>query len=417
MKVPVNPELKFKPSILPKALLKVIKIASMNSDIKGIAIVGGVIRDEIIKQSYKNSITEFHDLDLVIEGSTSSFVTTIQSAFEKKSVTIIRNNNKFKTIEMIVEGIKIDIAHAREETYESNAQNPQIQISTIPKDLKRRDFTINAIAFDLLRSKIIDPHDGRDAIKQKALHFLHDQSVAEDPTRIIRGARYAARFNFMLSKDSLLQVQSTIAKWPWDWSPNETKTCPPPALGSRLSMELKLLFQEKNWSEALRLLQSWDGFLLFDTKLQNDIHWKKRIHWALRLGINPITAFISGASNPKGLAKRLQLPSKEQDLLSKSQEFNAYLQKESTKNEYLTWSPSQWSQIIEENNYDKDVIGIIISLRNPLWKYLLKWLLRWRLTKSPVTANELIEKGWEAGPSLGEELKKQRAKKLDESIK
>ena len=86
----------------------------------------------------------------------------------------------------------------------------------------------------------------------------------------------------------------------------------------------------------------------------------------------------------------------------------------SLKTEYLDWPPSKWVEEIEQANWNTQAIEIAICNAYPMWRKLLKWLHKWRLVKSPISAKELIEKGWEPGPALGQELRKLRARALDD---
>ena len=99
------------------------------------------------------------------------------------------------------------MASARTEKYNSPGNNPVIFNSTIEEDLIRRDFSVNAIAFELLSDNFIDVNQGYESIVKKQLELLNYKSISEDPTRIIRGARYASRLDFNLSSESLLHLQ------------------------------------------------------------------------------------------------------------------------------------------------------------------------------------------------------------------
>ena len=83
-------------------------------------------------------------------------------------------------------------------------------MTTIKKDLKRRDFTINSIAYEVSEKKIYDIHQGISHIRSKELHLLHRNSIKDDPSRLIRCAKYASRLGFNISKDSLKQSQETV---------------------------------------------------------------------------------------------------------------------------------------------------------------------------------------------------------------
>ena len=70
--------------------------------------------------------------------------------------------------------------------------------------------------------------------------------------------------------------------WPWPWRPGDPPEQAPPALGTRLRMELELLLEREPWQRALTLLQGWGGLLLLDPGLQADHSWHRRLLWARR---------------------------------------------------------------------------------------------------------------------------------------
>src|SRR5690606_28382654 len=103
------------------------------------------------------------------------------------------------TAELIVDGIKVDIATARRETYAHPGALPEIETASIAEDLGRRDFTINAMAVPLDEpASLIDPHGGKADLNRGVIRVMHPGSFIDDPTRALRAARYAARFGFDL---------------------------------------------------------------------------------------------------------------------------------------------------------------------------------------------------------------------------
>ena len=128
-----------------------------------------------------------------------------------------------------LDGIPLDLATARGRPRTS--RNPVVQAGSLTADLVRRDFTINA-AFDLVTGELIDHHHGFEDLASGQLRFMHAGSVQDDPTRVIRAARYAARLDFQLAADSVEQVRSTVAHWPWAWRHGDAPLSAPPALGS-----------------------------------------------------------------------------------------------------------------------------------------------------------------------------------------
>jgi tRNA nucleotidyltransferase (CCA-adding enzyme) len=98
----------------------------------------------------------------------------------------------------------MDIATAREEFYPYPGSLPDVSPSNLTKDLARRDFSINALALRIYPepSELLDPFAGLADLQNKRLRILHPLSFIEDPTRIIRGARLAARLGFDFAEET-----------------------------------------------------------------------------------------------------------------------------------------------------------------------------------------------------------------------
>ena len=121
---------------------------------------------------------------------------------------------------MRIDGLSIDLARARAEIYPAPGLNPLVEPDSLEKDLARRDFTVNAMAVVLQpdgRRLLLDPHGGQEHLVKRQLAFLHEGSVKDDPTRVIRAARYGARLGFSLAPEALSQVRRTLTAWPWAW--------------------------------------------------------------------------------------------------------------------------------------------------------------------------------------------------------
>ena len=102
---------------LPSGILTILLDAAASVNITSIAIVGGVVRDLITKSKNQDYEIIFNDLDIIIEGETSTFIKELQKVLGSEKVKVIRDNKTYKTSEVIINGIKVDIATAREETY------------------------------------------------------------------------------------------------------------------------------------------------------------------------------------------------------------------------------------------------------------------------------------------------------------
>ena len=399
---------------LPSGILTILFDAAISVEITAIAIVGGLVRDLITKYKYKDYKIKFHDLDLVIEGEVETYIRELQKIFGSERLKVIRNNKTYKTAEITINGIKVDIACAREETYPIPGENPTIDSSTINNDLIRRDFNVNAMAIELKENKLIDLFSGLDAISNKTIDFLHESSVLEDPTRIIRASRYSTKLDFNLSDKALNQIQNTINTWPWDWHIGDKSDLAPSALSVRLKMELELLFKSKDWKITIKTLQEWGGLKIIDSKLQKNKNLINNISIAEESNIEPLTAFVYEAENPIYLADRLQLAQQQKEIIEGALRLNKSLEEIIASQIYKDWSPSKWTTVFEEINASESSFILQICKENPLSKYLSSWLHNWKKIESPTNGNDLIAQGWESGPKLGLEIKRQRLKLIDD---
>ena len=399
---------------LPNGILAILLDVAISNNINDIAIVGGIVRDLITKSKNKDYEIIFNDLDLIIEGEVTTYVEELQKILGEERVKVIRNNKAYKTSEITIDGIKIDIASARIENYPFPGENPIVKLSTIKNDLLRRDININAMAIELKENKLIDLFSGLDAISNMRIDFLHDLSVLEDPTRIIRASRYSAKLKFNISNKALIQIKNTINSWPWNWHVGDKTDLAPSALSIRLKMELELLFKSKDWKNALINLQEWGGLEIIDAQLQDDNRLYEKIFIAKKSNIEPLTAFVYESKNPLYLAERLQLTEKQKEIIKGACKLNYHLKNIVESQLYKSWSPSKWTTILEEMNINESSFILEICRKTPFKVYLESWLYNWKNIKSPIKGDDLIAQGWKSGPELGIEIKRQRMKLIDE---
>src|SRR5262249_13006586 len=134
------------------------------------------------------------DIDVVLEGPTLPIARAAAKEYKAKLVShpaFLTHTLQFK------DGRHLDIATARTETYAEAAALPVVEPASLQEDWYRRDFSINAIALALNRADsghVWDPFGGVEDLQAKKIRVLHAQSFRDDPTRIFRAARFAARF-------------------------------------------------------------------------------------------------------------------------------------------------------------------------------------------------------------------------------
>jgi tRNA nucleotidyltransferase/poly(A) polymerase len=187
-------------------------------------IVGGAVRDAFIKISPR-------DIDMCFEEDPRNIIPELDlESFiyhEPFSTATVRFKN----------GVEMDFIRCRKEVYERNGALPTIIQSDIKDDLRRRDFTVNALAFDVVEGVVIDPFGGIKDIKAKRIKIVHKNSYREDPTRIFRAVKYAARYGFDIAETD--EIRECLRKDVFGSISNE-----------RYFNEIYSLCSENSWVEA-----------------------------------------------------------------------------------------------------------------------------------------------------------------------
>ena len=416
------------PGISPD-LLSTVQVAARECGVARLALVGGAVRDGLLHHEHRAPWRELPDLDFVVEGSAAALAETLQTRCGVERVSELRVHGAYGTVELMLDGVLLDLASSRQEHYPAPGFNPVVEPGDLAQDLARRDFTVNALALELpvqppaasaLQSSfVLDLHGGQEHLAHRQLAFLHDGSVADDPTRVIRASRYGARLGFSLAPEASHQISSTLRSWPWGWRIGDAPEQAPPALATRMRMELDLLFAREPWRQALQLLQAWGGLALLDPALQQDPRLLRRLAQAQRLGLPLLTALVAGAADPVALADRLQLPLQQQRQLQQLADLLQWLQAQFDCN-WASWTAAEWSEALEQQGVAPEAVAHAVCLLAAdsatagLWKLLLRWWGRWRHVQAPVTARELMSQGWSAGPELGAELRRLRQQRLSD---
>jgi len=222
-------------------------------------LVGGVIRDALLDLTSA-------DLDIVVEGKKNAL--SVASHISRKIKITYTAHQSFGTYVFKVSAKNcfcgFDIATARKENYPHPAALPVVNFdATIKDDLFRRDFTINAMAVPLAvigkvsnqisyndsgyffyPESVIDLVGGMKDLSNGLIRVIHNNSFIDDPTRIIRAARFAARFGFKIEKNTLFLAKDEKVKM----------DAIPRLSNARIGNELILLSKEKYPLKTLHLL-------------------------------------------------------------------------------------------------------------------------------------------------------------------
>ena len=170
-----------------KVVQELARQAQMN-----VYLTGGAMRDIL-------SGFTIRDLDFTVQGNPLK----LEKELEKAGAVVRGVDDELKSLAvMFPTSVRAEIQMARSEVY-PKAGRPQISPGTIIDDLRRRDFTVNAMALSLnegSRGLLLDPTNGAADVEAKLLRLLHNYSFLEEPSRLIRTTRFLARFHWTLEE-------------------------------------------------------------------------------------------------------------------------------------------------------------------------------------------------------------------------
>lgn len=206
-------------------------IARLRDD-AAVHLVGGAVRDLLLGD-------EPFDLDFVVEDDAAVFAAGLGGR--------LRVHDRFGTSTVTLNGHSYDFARARRERYAHPGALPDVTPASLTEDLQRRDFTVNAAAIALTgprAGEVTAAPMALEDLEARRLRVLHDNSFVDDPTRLLRLARYASRLGFVIEPHTRDLAAAAV-----DAGALRTVS------GPRVGAELKLLAREQDPLAALRSLR------------------------------------------------------------------------------------------------------------------------------------------------------------------
>lgn len=401
-------------------LWEILSQASLAAQQKGwhLYLVGGAVRDVLLNQQ-GNLLLQ--DLDLVVDGfhkqadtgAGVELASCLQTLYPHSRLSV---HGEFQTAVLQwdkdpkLNDLWVDIATARTEFYAYPAANPQVEASSIRQDLYRRDFTINALAVRLTSPKqgeLLDFFGGLLDLSSREIRVLHPNSFIEDPTRIYRGARFAAKLKFNIEPQTEEYIKYALESGVYQRLLQEN--LPVPALTTRLKAELKYILQSPYAQEALKVLnrlgalrclheqlvldrQSWWQIRYFDRLLKLIEPEKIPAPWLIKLEM--IIAFLP--SNERNqVATNLELP---KDTIVRLTELAA-VETKVIKIMTTCKLPSEVFNILRQYKF---LTILLLMPRNPknirrqIWQYLTIS----SKTQPILNGNDLKKLGYPPGPEF-----------------
>jgi tRNA nucleotidyltransferase (CCA-adding enzyme) len=253
---------------LPHELVEFMQLAgdAAAKQAQRLYLVGGVVRDLLLERPNC-------DLDLVAELDAIKLAETLAKLKGGKVIA----HSRFNTAKIVWDKWSVDIATARAESYAKPGALPSVQCRCdIRNDLRRRDFTINAMAVDLDPahfSELIDLHGGVADLEKGLVRILHDGSFQDDATRIWRAVRYEQRLDFRIERHTLAMLRRDL-----DYLD--------PISGDRIRHELELCLAEDKPEKALLRAENLGLLVKINPALEAD-NWTAKKMVRARTLIQP----------------------------------------------------------------------------------------------------------------------------------
>ncbi|WP_428739025.1 CCA tRNA nucleotidyltransferase [Sulfurimonas sp.] len=218
-----------------------------NYNIKPI-IIGGYVRDKLLGIASKDIDIELYNLDDI------NILEKILTEFG----TVNEVGKSFSVLKLCIDGLDLDFSLPRTDSKIAKGHRGFKVTANSNLDFKtatsRRDFTINAIGYDVIEQKILDPFDGLNDLKNKKLKAVDLEKFSEDPLRVLRAIQFASRFELEIDQQLLLKCQEIVRNNQVAYLSKE-----------RIYMEIeKLLLKSMTPSSGFILLQKMGLFEVFE---------------------------------------------------------------------------------------------------------------------------------------------------------
>ena len=379
--------------------------------------VGGFVRDLLLR-------VENFDVDIVVEGDGIRFA----EEFEKKFPCRIRTHKKFGTaIILFPDSLKVDVATARWEVYESPAALPTVESASIKMDLYRRDFTINTLAIQLnpkAFGELIDFFGGVKDVKEKVIRVLHNLSFVEDPTRVFRAIRFEQRFGFQIGKHTQNLMKNAVKVGFLER-----------LSGGRVLSELILILQEGDPLPALKRMRDFSLFHFLHPSLKFDeqaeapfeqihhvISWFDLLFLEQRyerwlIYFYGLIDFLKGGEIEE-LCQRLAMNDKlkKRVIEGKLQADQALLQIFSWINTDRRPKRSEIYDVLDSLSTESKLFMMAKTTQVTTRRYISLYFTQLKDTRPLLRGTDLIQMGMKSGPSIKKALTGLLKARLDEQV-
>ncbi|MGH9788834.1 MAG: hypothetical protein ACRD4U_09060, partial [Candidatus Acidiferrales bacterium] len=177
-------------------------------------LVGGAVRDLM-------SGSPIRDLDFTSEGNPARLVRRVQGDAPRR---VEVDDERHRAELVLTNGVSLSLEMARNEFYREPGKPPEVRAAPILEDLRRRDFSMNAMGISLTpgsRGLLLDPTNGQADIEHRQLRILHNYSFLHDPVRLLRLVRFQSRLGFKPEPRTLELFEAALERGYQDYIDSE----------------------------------------------------------------------------------------------------------------------------------------------------------------------------------------------------
>lgn len=357
-------------------------------------LVGGAVRD-LLRGA------EPVDVDIAVEGDARSAARALADRLGSE----VREYERFATADVLMPGRTLHFATTREEVYDAPGDLPRVTNTSLPDDLRRRDFTVNAMAIGLTGDDLghlYDPHGGLADLDAGLIRVLHDRSFIDDPTRLLRAVRYATRLDFALEPETERLAREAVAA-------DALAT----VSGARIGADLMVLLREHEVGKGIELLRDLEIHTALHPELDPDPELvASAALGAAAIGADPavsaLAALVESAPEELDLwLADLQLLAEERDAASRAARVGPRIATTLRERDH---SPSELRELLAKEPLE--ALALALALRAPS-EAVLHWVTDLRGVGLEISGADLVAAGVPEGPAIGRALEETLRRKLD----
>jgi tRNA nucleotidyltransferase (CCA-adding enzyme) len=357
-------------------------------------LVGGAVRDLLLGGDPV-------DIDVAIEGDAGSAARTVADRLGGE----FREYDRFGTADVLLPEQSFHLAATRTEEYDEPGALPRVTPTSLSEDLRRRDFTVNALAVGLTGDDVghlYDPHGGLGDLEARTIRVLHDHSFRDDPTRLLRAVRYATRLGFTLEPETERLAREAVASGALGT-----------VSGARIRDELMDLLREADAPAGIELMRELEIHSALHPELDPDPDLVASAALGAAAigadcGVAALAALVE--SDPEKLdlwLADLHLPAEERDAASRAARVAPGIATTLREREH---SPSELRALLGREPLE--ALALALALRAPS-EPVLRWVTDLRGVALEISGADLLAAGVPEGPAVGRALEETLRRKLD----